>query len=360
MRLVCSDVVPAPSVILRVVVLAVLGGACASASPAATSGATSSAASGATSSTTGAASRASTVTHPPPAGLVTETGSPNVVAWVSSPWSFSTTSYAIIGKDGLILVDTQFLPKETVQFVEDVERATGKKAVAAFVLHANPDKFNGTAALQARGVRVMTSTAVAALIPEVHKKRVRAFAARYQPDYPTEQPAPETFEIHAPATSTTMDVAGTTVTLHAAGPGCSEAHVILQHGDDVFAGDLVANGAHAWLEIGQTLEWQRRLDEMAALTPRPRRVHPGRGLSGGPELLDVQRRYLDDVIAAVAAERPSGEPSEEAIARAKAAIVAKHPGLRFAVFLEIGLPAEWRRQAKLTTTKTSRLDPEVP
>jgi glyoxylase-like metal-dependent hydrolase (beta-lactamase superfamily II) len=284
-------------------------------------------------------------------GLTKETGSPDVIAWVSAPWSFSTTSYAIVAPEGLILVDTQFLPKETIQFVDDVERATGKKAVAAIVLHANPDKFNGTAALQERGVRVVTSEPVAALIPAVHKKRVKAFGARYAPDYPTAEPAPETFAVHTPTTE--MKLAGTTVKLHAVGPGCSAAHLVLQHGDDVFAGDLVANGAHAWLEIGETLEWQKRIDEMRAL--QPRRVHPGRGLSGGLELLDAQRRYLDDVIAAVAAEHPSGEPSDEALGRAKAAIVAKYSALRFAVFLEIGLPAEWQRQARLSTTKASEV-----
>lgn len=278
------------------------------------------------------------------------TGSADVLAWVSAPWSFSTTSYAIVAPEGLILVDTQFLPKETIQFVDDVERATGKKAVAAFVLHANPDKFNGTAALQARGIRVLTSEPVAALIPAVHAKRVKAFGARYAPDYPTAEPAPETFAVHGATTE--MTLAGTTVKLHAMGPGCSASHLVLQHGDDVFAGDLVANGAHAWLEIGETLEWQKRLDEMKALAPK--RVHPGRGLSGAPELLDAQRRYLDDVIAAVAAERPTSlEPDEAALGRAKAAIVAKHSSLRFAVFLEIGLPAEWQRQARLSTTKAS-------
>lgn len=292
---------------------------------------------------------ASGAAHQAAPGLTTATGANDVLAWVSSPWSFSTTSYAIVAPDGLILVDTQFLPRETIQFVDDVERATGKKAVAAIVLHANPDKFNGTAALQGRGIHVITSEPVAALIPSVHAKRVKAFGARYAPDYPTAEPAPETFAVHAPMTE--MHLAGTTVKLHAVGPGCSAAHLVLQHGDDVFAGDLVAHGAHAWLEIGETLEWQERLDEMRALAPK--RVHPGRGLSGGPELLDAQQRYLDDVIAAVAAEHPHGAPDDGAIGRAKAAIVAKYSALRFAVFLEIGLPAEWQRQARLSTTKAS-------
>lgn len=276
----------------------------------------------------------------PVQGLVRDTGDPHVVAWVSSPWTFSTTSYVIDAPEGLVLIDTQFLPRESLAFVDAAERATGKKAVAAVVLHANPDKFNGTEALKARGIRVITSSQVRALIPQVHEKRLRAFGERYKPDYPLDVPAPEVF---GDATMT-LPLAGTTVTLHVVGPGCSAAHVVLEWNGNVFAGDLVANGAHSWLEIGETLEWQKRLDEMAALAPR--RVHPGRGLSGGPELLTAERAYLDDVIEAVAAARQAGRGTRQA----KATILAKHPSLRFPVFLELGLPAEWRRQEEAAET----------
>src|SRR5688572_1026167 len=65
----------------------------------------------------------------PVEGLVEVGG--GVLAWVSSPWTFSTTSYAIDAPGGLILIDTQFLPKEGLAFVDAVENHTGKKAVAA-------------------------------------------------------------------------------------------------------------------------------------------------------------------------------------------------------------------------------------
>jgi glyoxylase-like metal-dependent hydrolase (beta-lactamase superfamily II) len=267
--------------------------------------------------------------------LVYDTGDPRVLAWVSSPWSFSTTSYSIETPSGLVLIDTQFLPKEALQFVDDVEKATGKKAVLAVVLHANPDKFNGTAALQARGIRVVTSAQVAALIPSVHEKRWRAFGERYAPDYPREAAKPEVFG----DVDTTIDG----VTLHVLGPGCSEAHVVAQFEDDVFVGDLVANGAHSWLELGETPEWGRRLEDIRAMDPA--RIYPGRGLPGGPMLLAAEHAYLDAVIADVADAEPHGEPDPAAIARIKKRLISRFPSLRFAVFLDIGLPAEWKRQA---------------
>ena len=122
------------------------------------------------------------------------------------------------------------------------------------------------------------------------------------------------------------------------GPGCSRTHVVVTYEGHAFVGDLVANGHHGWLELGETLAWQARLDEIAAL--QPRFVHPGRGPSGGPELLVAMRAYLQAAIDAVAAVRAAGGQVDAAIARMEAAF----PGYGYRYFLQIGMPAEWRRQ----------------
>ena len=118
----------------------------------------------------------------------------------------------------------------------------------------------------------------------------------------------------------------------------------------MFAGDLVASGTHSWMELGLSDQWLARIDELAAL--RPTHVHPGRGDSGGPELLAAQALYLRGVQALVSGEHakltadghtPSEAEVEQALARVRTAIEREHPGYGFAVFLKIGLPAEWRR-----------------
>ncbi|MFZ9889156.1 MAG: MBL fold metallo-hydrolase [Myxococcota bacterium] len=265
-----------------------------------------------------------------------------VLPYVSSPRTFSTSSYILEGDDGLVLVDAQFLPSAALDAVAHAEAATGKRVVLAVVLHANPDKFNGAAALEARGIRVLTSAQVAALIPAVHEKRFRWFGARYAPEYPTKAPALEVFGDR----TRTLQVAGLTLRLHVLGQGASGAHVVLEHEGHVFVGDLVANGAHSWLELGDLDAWLARLDEIEALSPRS--VHPGRGPSGGPELLSGQRRYLEQVRAAVWTAEAEGHSREEGIARARAALVAAFPGYGFEVFLRVGLPAVWDHEAART------------
>jgi glyoxylase-like metal-dependent hydrolase (beta-lactamase superfamily II) len=282
---------------------------------------------------------------PADARIVLEAGDGRVGTYVSRPWSFSTSSYWIEGPEGLVLIDTQFLPSAALEMVRWAEDLTAKKAVAAIVLHANPDKFNGTASLQERGIRVITSQQVAALIPAVHQKRLAAFYDRYQPDYPKDTPAPEVFG----AATTTISLAGLELTLHVLGPGCSEAHLAVSWEGHLFAGDLIANGAHAWLEIGKTDQWLQRIDELEALEPDL--VHPGRGPSGTAGLFVQQRNYLRRVIELIGAEKPARPDDGPGIARATERILAAFPGLRYEVFLRLGVKAEWNRQVQARTKR---------
>jgi glyoxylase-like metal-dependent hydrolase (beta-lactamase superfamily II) len=280
-----------------------------------------------------AASSASAVRHAGSVGTFT-----------STPHTFSTNSFFIEGPGGLVLVDLQFTPSEAARFVDEAERATGKRATLAIVLHANPDKFNGTETLQKRGVRVVTSAQVNALVPDVFRRRTEAFSSRYAPDWPTRAPTPEVFGDK----TTELDAAGTHLRLHVLGAGCSEAHVAVEwDGDDgkhVFVGDLVASGFHSWLELGKTDAWLARLAELRALGPRF--VHPGRGPSGGVELLDAEERYLRDVVRLVDDEKPVSPAPDVALARVKEKLFALYPKHEFRVFLDIGLPAVWEARAK--------------
>ncbi|MDB4996324.1 MAG: beta-lactamase [Myxococcaceae bacterium] len=277
----------------------------------------------------------------------------HIGTYVSSPRTFSTRSFAIEGSTGLVLVDLQFTPSEAQRFVTEAERVTNKRTALAIVLHPNPDKFNGTETLQKRGVRVVTSTQVSALIPAVFAQRTASFAPRYAPDWPTATPAPEPFGDK----TTELEAGGTRVRLHVLGAGCSEAHVAVEwDGDDgkhLFVGDLVGNEFHSWLELGKVDEWLARIAELRAL--HPKFVHPGRGATGGPELLDQEERYLRDVLRLVAEERASSPtPSPAALDRVKSKMLALYPRYDFDVFLDLGLPAVWSHAASTSDERRAR------
>ena len=264
---------------------------------------------------------------------------PRVGTYVASDWGFATNTFWIEGPTGLVLIDTQFLPSAAAEAVDWAERATGKKVKLAIVLHANPDKFNGTETLQKRGVRVVTSKQVLDLIPEVHAKRTRAFYTRYAPDYPKDPPKPASFGNH----DADLSAGGVTVRAHVVGAGCSDAHVVVEWQKHVFVGDLIGSQTHSWLELAHLNEWHARLKEIRALAPLY--VHPGRGPTGGPELIDAEDSYLHRFEELVAAAHPQGAPPPDAIAKMKSELQKAYPDYGYDVVLEMGLTAVWEKLA---------------
>ncbi len=88
------------------------------------------------------------------------------------------------------------------------------------------------------------------------------------------------------AATTELSAGGVTVKAHVMGPGCSESHVVVEYEGHLFPGDMVANDAHSWLEIGRTDEWLEaaRGDEGAeAEVGAPGPWALGRGGAAGQE-----------------------------------------------------------------------------
>jgi hypothetical protein len=73
-------------------------------------------------------------------------------------------SYWIAGEQGLVLLGTQLLPSKPKRCCAKRNRAPGASPDGRR-LEPTPEQFNGTAALQKRGVKVYTSQQVAAAIP---------------------------------------------------------------------------------------------------------------------------------------------------------------------------------------------------
>lgn len=270
-----------------------------------------------------------------------EQGDARVGQYISSEWSFETSSFWLEGPEGLILIDTQFLPSAVRKEVTYAERVTGKKVELAIVLHPNPDRFNGTAWLKKRGVKVVTSDQVRELIPDVHYRWSPVFFEKYSNGgYPRALVLPEGFG----SSTTELSAGGLKVKAHVLGSGCSPAHVVIEWEGHLFVGDLVANGTHSWFESGSVDEWLERLEELRALNPKW--IHPGRGRTGGPELLEAQTKYLHTVREAVEEEKQKGEPESEALARVKDKVMERYPEHRYPVFLPMLLNTEWAKEEK--------------
>ncbi len=254
--------------------------------------------------------------------------------YVSSGNGFYTSSYWIEGKTKLIIIDTQFLLSAAEELIQIAESTTGKKVGLAIVLHPNPDKFNGAQVFKKKGIRVITSEQVAAKIPAVHALRKEWFYETFKPDYPETAPQIEVFG-NKPQDFTFDGIDLKLITL---GKGCSDAHLVVKYEEHLFPGDLVTQGFHSWLELGYLEEWLKRISEIKQLGASE--IHPGRGPSGGKELLDNQEQYLSMVAKLF---RPfKRKPTEKDLASLEAKILSAYPSYRYPLFVEHGLVKIWK------------------
>lgn len=257
----------------------------------------------------------------------------------SSSWGFDTNSYWVEGPEGVVLIDTQFLPSAANEVVDIAESVTGKKVVMAIVLHANPDKFNGSAALKSRGIKVVSSKQIVELIPAVDEKARGWFLERYKPDYPEQLYLPEALWDKTQE----FDAAGLRFKAYVIRDAVSDAHLLIGLDDHLFVGDLVANKYHAWLELGKSEQWLERLEEIRKFVG-PKVIHPGRGYAmSGEVLLNQQEAYLHFVRKAIAGVYTGGKISAQDKKDIIKIITDKYPDYGFEYFLNIGIPAEWER-----------------
>ncbi len=99
-------------------------------------------------------------------------------------------------------------------------------------------------------------------------------------------------------------------------------------------------GVHAYLSDGHSTRW---LENLARLKPELAEgsvLHPGHGDSGGPELLDWQKAYLEayrDAVEQLRAGRSAlEEPDEQALS---ATMKAKYPGAALDFLIPLGADA---------------------
>ena len=260
-------------------------------------------------------------------------------SYTSSSWGFNTNSYWIEGPDGVVLIDAQFLPSAANEAVDIAESVTGKKVIMAIVLHANPDKFNGTAALKSRGIKVVSSQQIVSLISDVDQQRRAWFYDRYKPDYPEKLVLPDALW----NTTQEFEAAGLRFKAYVIRDAVSDAHLLIGLDDHLFVGDLVVNKYHAWMELGKSKQWLERLEEIRKFV-NPKVIHPGRGYAkNGDALLDQQEAYLRFVIKTIRDIYTGGNITEQDKKDIIKVITDEYPDYGFEYFLNIGVPAEWEQ-----------------
>ena len=206
-----------------------------------------------------------------------------VHTWTSGGEGFDTHSHWIDTGAEVVVFDAQFTPALAEAVLADIQATTDSPVRYVVVTHPNPDKFNGAPVFQAAGAVLVASEATAAAMPGVHAYKEAYFvgAGMFEAgSYPALPQVDLTF-----SGSLTLDTAVPVTLTELSSPGVTSTQTVAVAGNAVFAGDLTAGQAHAWLE-GAILDgvatpyidgWLAALDELAALAPAGAVLYPGRG-----------------------------------------------------------------------------------
>ena len=240
-----------------------------------------------------------------PAACTSEAPTPtgSIEHWKSDATGFDTNTWWYDTGREVVVFDAQFTTAHATQVIAQIQATTDSPITWLVITHPNPDKFNGAAAFQALGARVIASAATAAAIPEVHAYKKAFFISTggfTESTYPAQARVDLTFT----GNHRLPLEAGEVVLEELAHGGVSTTQTIakLPVIEAVIVGDLVHPDTHAWLEGGihggaprPDLEsWVAALDELRALDGWT--VHPGRGPEAAvATAVPAQQAYLREM-----------------------------------------------------------------
>jgi glyoxylase-like metal-dependent hydrolase (beta-lactamase superfamily II) len=216
--------------------------------------------------------------------------SDGIFSFESDASGFNTKNFFYDNGEEVVVFDTQFTPEIAEKSIAFIRTKTANPITTVVITHPNPDKFNGAAAFQKIGAKVIASKATTQAIPGTHAYKKYFFvnqAKMFSPDsYPAEAHIDQTFShdlnLHLRN--------GETIFLRELShPGVSNNQTVayIEKAHALVVGDLVHHKAHAWLEGGikngkatpDLAGWIEDLQELQRIFPSQTLVYGGRGES---------------------------------------------------------------------------------
>lgn len=228
---------------------------------------------------------------------------------------FPVTSVLVTGKHDAILVDAQFGRTQAEQVVEKI-RASGKKLVAIYISHGDPDYYFGLDTIKAAypDVKVLATPQTVEHIKETAAGKLAFWGPKLGADAPKQTIVPEV-------------LAGNTLTLEGKklqvmgldGQQADRSFVWIPSIKAVVGGVVVAGKLHLWMADTQTPKSHKDwLDTLARIEKlKPKTVVPGHYAAGAP-LTVASVKYTRDYIKAFDEETAKAADSAALITAMKA------------------------------------------
>ncbi|BDV43976.1 MBL fold metallo-hydrolase [Geotalea uraniireducens] len=241
----------------------------------------------------------------------------NVYAYVgaqdASPAnSFAANAGIVIGRDGILVVDTLISAKEGERFLADIRKVSDKPIKYVVNTHTHLDHAFGNCVFARQGAVIVSHQADRALLEKIGAATLKNIG-----NYGMTPAAMVGTEIVYPALTfserMTIDLGGETVELIRTAPSHTPGSLVvyLPAKKLLFSGDILFTDFHPYLADSDLPGWTKTLDDLLAMDVE--RIVPGHGpLSTKKDLREMKAYLL--LFDAKARELAAGSQDAEAIA----------------------------------------------
>jgi glyoxylase-like metal-dependent hydrolase (beta-lactamase superfamily II) len=237
----------------------------------------------------------------------------------------------VLGEERVLVVDTGMGPANGRKVLEAARTLAGGRPLVLTLTHFHPEHGFGAQVFAGEAEVVYNR----AQLDELRAKG-EGYLGMFRTFGPAVEAALEGVElVDADETyegSRHLDLGGRTVTLRETGLAHTRGDQLVTVDDEgvVFAGDLVEERCFPIFPYFPPDDvdvdgsaWIRVLAELEARGPRL--VVPGHGAVGGPEVVAVQRAFMEELRAAAYAAADEGRSADETVAEREQGFVEAHP-----------------------------------
>lgn len=235
--------------------------------------------------------------------------------------SFAANAGIVIGKDGVLVVDTLISAKEGERFLADIRKVTSKPIKYVVNTHAHLDHAFGNCVFAKIGATVISHTADRSML-----ERIGAGTLQSISNYGLKPEEMAGTEIVLPSLTFNdrmqIDLGGETVELIRTAPSHTEGSLVvyLPSKKLLFSGDILFTDFHPYMADGDITGWTKTLDSMMAMDIE--KIIPGHGpLSTRKDLREMKEYLL--LFDSKAKELAAGSLDADAVAAEMIKILPK-------------------------------------
>lgn len=220
----------------------------------------------------------------------------NVYAYVdtkngSAKNSFGANAGIIIGKDGIVVVDTMICAKEAKRFIRDIRTVSRKPIRYAVNTHYHLDHVLGNSEFAKLGAVVIAQENAKKAMENSAEETLKNIGA-YGLTPEDMQGTTVAYPVLTYNNRMTIDIGGQQIELiHARHSHTDGDTLVYLPGKKVlFTGDILFTNYHPFLAEGNIEEWAKELDDIKAMDIE--KIIPGHGPLSGKRDLDDMKEYI--------------------------------------------------------------------